>query len=308
VAGIVNTVLAEGGTTTTTTTKKVEEDFDGLLNACKDYAKCSPASDKCQLHEAECGRCFAHALVRLYDASLDWMLVAGERWMDDFDINVLAVPVFSALFAEIGKSSERGKSAKERDAIEARVEELKSKQDGIIDEYRKQAERIRGKYTEDVDDEMKEKILNEVMSEAKLLPAPFRFRNCSSDCDECRADIDRAVDWLEGDKGRTPAREVNERHNYITQLTEGVAGHYAHLRGTEPTKRRHLNRCEPCFLHLLGKTRGTQWASRKLVGRDGSRYKPADMSKLDVKVGQMLMDWQRRVAAHEKRRRTQGSA
>jgi hypothetical protein len=49
VAGIVNAVLAEGGTTTTTTTKKVEEDFDGLLNACKDYAKCSPASDKCQV-------------------------------------------------------------------------------------------------------------------------------------------------------------------------------------------------------------------------------------------------------------------
>jgi hypothetical protein len=49
---------------------------------------------------------FASALVRLHDASLDWMLVHGTLKKDTLDAALLTIPVFVALFAEIGKSHE----------------------------------------------------------------------------------------------------------------------------------------------------------------------------------------------------------
>lgn len=212
-----------------------------------------------------CPCCFAHALIRLYDASLDWMIVHGR--LND-DAAVLTIPVFVALFAEIGNSE-----IPEED-IEARVSELCAKQGGIIKKYRKQARRSMAKRMAEAeakrkktDVERRKVVLNKVMSDVKLVPA-FRFRKCSPECDRNRADIDTAVNWLEGDKGGTPAREVNKRHSYITRLKDGVAGHFDRLRGLVPKKRGHLVTCEPCFLYLIVKTCGTKWAGRWLVDSD----------------------------------------
>ncbi|MCP4742155.1 MAG: hypothetical protein GY871_08020, partial [Actinomycetales bacterium] len=104
-----------------------------LLQGLKTYATGATFTISRSEHVITCSSCFAHALVRLYDASLDWMLVHGTHLKNEDSID--AVAVFAALFREIGNSTiPRGE-----ERIEARVSELCAKQDEIIEKYRKMA-------------------------------------------------------------------------------------------------------------------------------------------------------------------------
>jgi hypothetical protein len=244
---------------------------------------------------------FASALVRLYDASLDWMLVHGRKLnKDTLDAAVLDIPVFVALFAEIGKSE----IPRDEAHFEARVGELCAKQDEIIIHYREQARSSSAKhlrqYTEAdmTNDDLKQAsrrvVLNKVMSDVKLVPA-FRFRNCSPACDECRANVDKAVDWLERNQRKTVPKTAKEFSPAIRDLRYSTAAHFDRLRGFVPIKRGHLVNCEPCYLYLIIKTCGTQWAGQWLVGADATADKHgplgrADPAELDLKSGQYMMD------------------
>ena len=218
-------------------------------------------------HHGQCPPCFAHALIRVYDALLDWKLVDGLV-ASHLDFNAPIVPVFSALFAEIGKSEiPRGN-------IVDRIEELKSKQDGIICRYREQArdvyERILGERNPETKLSMDEKksILKEVMKQVDLPPAGFRFRNCEPQCEECRGRIDDAVDWLERDEnlGRLVSYKSDPE---IHSIKMGVDGYVLRVRdGKEIPKERwrHITDCKRCFIYLITKTRGTKWAGEALAG------------------------------------------
>jgi hypothetical protein len=241
-------------------------------------------------HHGYCPPCFAHALIRVYDALLDWKLVDG-RVASKLDFNAPIVPVFSALFAEIGKSEIP------RENIRGRVEELCAKQgkpngdSGIIVHYREQArnayERILGERSVRTLSMVERKsILKDVMKQVDLPPAGFRFRNCEPECEKCRGRIDDAVDWLERDEnlGRPVSymppswleREENlGRHvSYKSDpefhsIKMGVEGYVLRVRDGEEIpkeKWRHITDCKRCFIYLITKTRGTKWAGEALAG------------------------------------------
>jgi hypothetical protein len=235
-------------------------------------------------HHGHCPPCFAHALIRVYDALLDWKLVDGLV-ASHLDFNAPIVPVFSALFAEIGKSEIPRKN------IGNRVEELCAKQGEIIAHYREQArnayERILGErsvHTLSMDE--KKSILKEVMKQVDLPPAGFRFRNCEPECEKCRGRIDDAVDWLERDEnlGRPvsymPPSWLERDENLgsdvsygsdpeIHSIKMGVDGYVLRVRDGEEIpkhKWRHITDCKRCFIYLITKTRGTKWAGEALAG------------------------------------------
>lgn len=218
-------------------------------------------------HHGHCPPCFAHALIRVYDALFDWKLVDGELVASHLDFNAPIVPVFSALFAEIGKSEiPRGN-------IRDRVEELKSKQDGIIRRYREQArdvyERILGERSvRTLSMHEKKSILKQVMKQVDLPPAGFRFRNCEPQCEDCRGRIDDAVDWLERDENLGSLVSYKSDRK-IHSIKKGVEGYVSRVRDGEEipqTRRRHITDCKRCFIYLITKTRGTKWAGEALAG------------------------------------------
>jgi hypothetical protein len=306
VADIINDVLASG------TTRRGSGDSADKLRKyivdLKKYVGCQRPSKQKYKDESICPSCFAHALVRVYDASLDWLLVDGEQVSRELDMNALAVPVFSALFAEIGKSKIP------RENIGERVKELKSKQDGkdgIINRYREQArnvyERILGERSAPtlLPDE-KKSILHQVITEANLYPGPYRVRKCSPHCKKCRKKIDDAVDWLErdGNQGNQPTAALKKD---ISNLRDGIEGHRSILRGRRPMKKYfHITRCEPCYFYSMLKTCGTKRAGWELVGadarrdaRDGTEFPIMDATTFeDLERGQAFMRLARRGRGH----------
>lgn len=242
--------------------------LENLLFGLKKYATGATITSSRSDHVIACSSCFAHALVRLYDASLDWMLVHGTLKYED---SFVAVAVFAALFREIGNSTiPRGE-----ERIEARVSELCAKQDEIIEKYRKMAGDIR-KTMQDVprvdanDDKW---MMHQIMSQANLYPGPLfsRVRKCSTDCKDCREKIDDAVDWLERDGNQGEPLTNSPLKEDIRNLKDGITGHRTILGGGRPRKYFHITRCEPCFFYSMLKTCGTKRAGKELAGeKDGA--------------------------------------
>jgi hypothetical protein len=245
-----------------------QEPLHNLLVHLRKYATGTITSSSA--HVITCSEkknsCFAHALVRLYDASLDWMLLHRTlKNEDNFD----AVPVLAALFREIGNSTIQ----RDEEHIEARVSELCAKQDEIIKKYRKMAGDIREtmQHVPRVDTNDDKWMMHQVMSQANLYPGPYRVRKCSTDCKDCWEKIDDAVDWLERDEnqGELP---TNALKNDISNLRDGITGHRTILEGSRPRKYFHITRCEPCYFYSMLKTCGTKRAGKELAGADALEW------------------------------------
>jgi hypothetical protein len=281
------------------------EDLGNELKACKVFTGCVPkkSSHNQRLHIRDCEHCFAHALVRLYDASLDWKLVHGSQF--PFQYRVVFQPVFAALFRKIGNSTiPRGEKH-----IEARIQELRAEQDEIIKKYRKMAGDILNKLKKEEPvktDPDRWWMTHRVMAEADLYPGPYRVRKCSLPCKDCRKKIDDAVDWLERDENQGKQPTNAQMKKDISNLRDGIEGHRAILRGRRPKKYYHITRCEPCYFYSMLKTCGTKRAGRELVGadarrdaRDGTEFPNMDATIFeDLERGQTFMRLARRGRGH----------